>query len=499
MDEPILTMSRVSKSFQTVKVLDNVDFELEAGEVHALVGGNGAGKSTLMKILTGVYGRDGGKIVIDGSEVDIQEPTDASQNGIAMIFQEFSLVPTFTVAQNIFLNREPKTRGGFIDDRAIVRQAQELLDELGQDLDPNSTLVDLGPGYWQITEIAKALSQNAKILIMDEPTAALSAADTQTLFEIIRKLKDNGISLVYISHRMEEILKICDRVSVLRDGSIIATRPSSELTVQELVEYVVGEEVEQGAEWEERDNRTDQTPVLQVKNLSSGGRVNGVSFDLYRGEVLGIAGLMGSGRSETTRAIFGIDPIDAGEILIDGKERSIKKPRDAMRAGLALVPEDRRTQGLVLDHTVKSNINLPILPKLKKGVFIDDSKGTEIAEEYVEELDIKTDSINKTIALLSGGNQQKVVLAKWLAESPDILLLDEPTLGIDIKAKTEIVHLVRSLADQGRAILMISSEFSELLAVCDRVLILGSGKVTKELSRKEITSEEVLEQAVQEV
>ena len=370
MDEPVLRMSQISKSFQSVQVLDKVDFELEVGEVHALVGGNGAGKSTLMKILTGVYRRDEGQIAIEGSDVNIEEPADARQNGIAMIFQEFSLVPTLTVAQNIFLNREPKTSGGFIDDQEIVRQAQELLDELGQDLDPNSTLVNLGPGYWQITEIAKALSQDARILIMDEPTAALSGANTETLFEIIRKLKNDGISLVYISHRMEEILTICDRVSVLRDGDIIATRPSSELTVEELVQYVVGEEVEQGFEWEERDNQTDQTPILQVKDLSSGDRVNGVSFDLYRGEVLGVAGLMGSGRSEMTRAIFGIDPIDSGEIVVDEEEQSIREPQDAMRAGLALVPEDRRTQGLVLDHTVKANINLPVLPQMKRGVFI---------------------------------------------------------------------------------------------------------------------------------
>ncbi|MFC4766310.1 sugar ABC transporter ATP-binding protein [Effusibacillus consociatus] len=492
-------MSQISKSFNGIKVLNSVDFELRRGEVHALMGGNGAGKSTLMKILTGVYQGDEGQIFIDGSEVSIQQPNDAKENGVSMIFQEFSLVPTLTVAQNIFLTREPRNNLGFIDEKECIRQTEQLLNELNVNIDRNIPVEQLGVGYWQMTEIAKALSQNTKILIMDEPTSSLTKNETEVLFELIDKLKAKGISIIYISHRMDEIFRICDRITILRDGKHVMTSPCSELTMETVIQHIVGGNLEHAFEWKDRNYQRNQEPVLQVRNLTSGRRVNGVSFDLYRGEILGIAGLMGSGRSEMVRAIFGIDPIDSGEILMNSQKLSIKKPEDAIKAGIALVPEDRRMQGLILDHSVKDNILLPILSNIKKGMFIDDAKGNQIASEFVTRLNIKTDNIFKTSRLLSGGNQQKIVLAKWLANSPEILILDEPTIGVDIGAKTEIIEIIRSLADSGKAIIVISSELPELLALSDRVIVLNEGRVTKEMDRKEIASEEVLQHAIQVV
>ncbi|GAX92015.1 sugar ABC transporter ATP-binding protein [Effusibacillus lacus] len=497
MEKPVLKMSQISKSFNGIKVLDKVDFELRSGEVHALMGGNGAGKSTLMKILTGVYELDEGEITINGSRVTIKQPSDAKENGISMIFQEFSLIPTLTVAQNIFLSREPKNKFGLIDDQECLRLTEELLIELNVNIDPNTPVEQLGVGYWQMTEIAKALSQDTKILIMDEPTSSLTKNETEVLFQMINKLKDKGIAIIYISHRMDEIFRICERITILRDGKRVITAACSELSLESVIQHIVGGNLEHAFEWKDRNYQRNQEPILQVRDLVSGQRVNGVSFDLYRGEILGIAGLMGSGRSETVRALFGIDPIDGGEIVINGRQQSIKKPQDAIKAGIALVPEDRRMQGLILDHSLKDNTLLPILSSVKKGPFIDEQKANQIAQEFVQRLNIKTDSIFKTSRLLSGGNQQKIVLAKWLATSPDILILDEPTIGVDIGAKTEIIEIIRSLADSGKAIIVISSELPELLALSDRVIVLHGGKVTKEMYRREIRSEEALQHAIQ--
>lgn len=497
MENSILYMSQISKSFNGIKVLDNVNFELKAGEVHALMGGNGAGKSTLMKILTGVYQLDEGKIFIDGSEVSIKETNAARKNGISMIFQEFSLIPTLSVAQNIFLTREPRSGRGFIDDKECIRRARELLAELNVAIEPTMPVEQLGVGYWQMTEIAKALSQETKILIMDEPTSSLTKNETEILFEFVNKLKAKGISIIYISHRMDEIFRICDQITILRDGKHVLTSPCSELTLEGVIQHIVGGNFEKAFEWKERSYTGDTSTILQVKDLSAGDRVKGISFELHRGEILGVAGLMGSGRTEMARALFGIDSIDGGEILINGEERTIRSPREAIAAGVALVPEDRRMQGLVLDHNVKDNMLLPILSRLKKGLFVDDEKGNEIANKLVDRLNIKTDDIFKTSSMLSGGNQQKIVLAKWLANSPEILILDEPTIGVDIGAKTEIIDIIRGLADSGKAIIVISSELPELLAVSDRIIVLKDGRVTKELKRKEIRSEEELEHAIQ--
>ncbi|MGG1290611.1 sugar ABC transporter ATP-binding protein [Bacillus smithii] len=497
MEQPMLLMKNISKSFNGIKVLDSVHFSVNKGEVHALMGGNGAGKSTLMKILTGVYTLDQGEIYIEGEKVSIQSPDDARKNKISMIFQEFSLIPTLTVAQNIFLTRESKTSFGLLDDKECVKKTEQLLKELEVDLDPNEVVGNLGVGYWQMTEIAKALSHEAKILIMDEPTASLTKKETEVLFSFINKLKAKGYSIIYISHRMDEIFEICDRITILRDGKHVATEDCKEIDLATVIQHIVGSEVDKAFEWKERSYSKHATPVLEVKRLSSGTKVKDVSFKIFPGEILGVAGLMGSGRSEMVRSIFGIDPQDNGEILVNGKKRSIKSADDAIKAGIALIPEDRRIQGLVLEHSVKENLILPILSKLKKGWFIDEKKANEIAISFVKKLNIKTDDIFKTANLLSGGNQQKIVLAKWLANDPTVLILDEPTIGVDIVAKTEIIDVIRHLADSGKAILVISSELSELLAVSDRVIVMHEGTIVKELNRKEIHSEEELQHAIQ--
>ena len=497
MDPGAVRMTGISKSFSGIRVLHGVNFDLRKGEVHALVGGNGAGKSTLMKILQGVYTPDEGQITVDGQPVEIRSPKDARALGIGMIFQEFSLIPTLTVAQNIFLGYEPRGSGGLIDDRASVRQARQLFAEMGEEIDPNARMMDLGTGYWQLTEIAKALAQDARVLIMDEPTSSLTATEAHLLFALVQRLKKRGISIIYISHRMDEIFRITDRITVLRDGRHILTENTAALTMNRVIDAIVGKTMEQAFEWRERSVDRSVAPLLQVRNLSAGKRVQDVSFDLFPGEILGLAGLMGSGRSELARAIFGIDRIDKGQILIRGERVDIGGPEEAISAGVSLVPEDRRIQGLVLDHSVKNNLLLPLLDRLDHVGIIDDRRGDRMAGSIVDDLSIKTGSIGTTVRLLSGGNQQKVVIGKWLATEPEILIMDEPTAGVDIQAKTEILGVIRALADRGKGIIVISSELVELLAVSDRLLVLRDGHVVREIDRREIGTEEELHRAVQ--
>lgn len=492
-------MSGISKSFNGVQVLHGVDFELRAGEAHALMGGNGAGKSTLMKILTGVYQLDAGAIEINGKPVTIATTSDAKMNGVSMIFQEFSLIPTLTVAENIFLNSEPKTKLGFIDDAACREKAKKLLGDLNVDLDPDTPVEQLGVGYWQLTEIAKALSYDTNILIMDEPTSSLTKNETEFLFQLIDRLKQRGMAIIYISHRMDEIFRVCDRVTILRDGRHCLTEACANVPMDTVIEHIVGGQVGEAFEWVERSYDTGAEPLLQVEKLNAGNRVKNVSFKLYPGEIIGIAGLMGSGRTELVRALFGIDRADSGQIRICGQQKEIRSPAEAMAAGIALVPEDRRMQGLVLEHSVKDNMMLTILSKLRKGLFLDEKKSADIAESFVRKLSIKTDNIDKTSGLLSGGNQQKIVIAKWLAINPDILILDEPTIGVDIGAKTEIVKIIREFADSGKAVIVISSELVELLAVSDRLLVMQQGEIKKQMHRKEIHTEEELQHAIQSI
>ena len=500
MTPPAVRMSAISKSFSGIRVLDDVDFELQPGEIHALAGGNGAGKSTLMKILVGVYTLDSGCFEVDGEQVHFSSIQDARAAGVGMVFQEFSLVPTLTVAQNVFLTREARGLAGLLDDRESERRTREVFRTMDVDLDPRRTLDELPTAYWQLTEIAKALSQDARVLIMDEPTAALAKTEAQQLFELMRRLKEQGIAIVYISHRMEEIFEISDRVTVLRDGRKVLTEETSKLTMGDVIDHIVGRKLEQAIEGKHRDDVPAGAEILlEVRGLASGTRLAGIDLQLREGEVLGLAGLMGSGRSELARAIFGIDRFDAGEIIVRGRLVAIHGTDDAIAAGIALIPEDRRLQGLVLDHTVKQNFLLPLLRRLTRGGFVDDRKADRLAESFIKRLAIHLRSIDQPIRLLSGGNQQKVVIAKWLATEPQILIMDEPTAGVDIGTKGEIVNVIRAFASAGNGVIIISSELPELLAVSDRVLIVRDGRVERTLARQEIPTEEALHRAVQGV
>jgi ribose transport system ATP-binding protein len=498
MSVPAVEMRGIEKGFNGTPVLKGVDFTLARGEVHALAGGNGAGKSTLMKILQGVHRKDAGVIRIGGREVDFSSTADAEAAGVGMVFQEFSLVPTLSVARNIFLNHEPR-RFRMIDDKAMIRRAGEILQGMGVDLDPRAEVQTLPTGYWQLTEIAKALALDAKVLIMDEPTASLTKTESEALFELIGRLKAQGVGIVYVSHRMEEVYRICDRITVLRDGGVVLSDAVADLSPEQIVAAIVGREVD-ALEWVERPAATkDTTPLLEVRNLTAANGVTGMSFTLHAGEILGLAGLMGSGRTELAKLIFGIDRPTSGEILLRGEPAGITNPRIAIAKGIALVPEDRRLQGLVLDHSVRENLLLPLLPGLNRGPLVDDRRGDGLAAGLIERLQIKLASAKRPVRLLSGGNQQKVVIAKWLGRDPDVLILDEPTAGVDIGTKSEIIQRIRELADSGKAVIVISSELAELLAVSDRVLVLRNGTVTDDLDRRDIDDEESLQLAIQGV
>lgn len=479
-------MTGIRKSFGGISALAGVDLVVASGSIHALLGENGAGKSTLLKILRGVQPPDGGEIVIGGKPMTAFTPEGARSLGVGMIFQEMSLIPTLTVAQNIFLTREPRRGRLLLDDKAANRAADVLLQQLGLEVDPRTIVERLSTGQKQMTEIAKAISQNARVLIMDEPTSALSTAEVERLFTFLRGIRERGTAVIYVSHKMDEIQQIADAVTILRDGRHIITRPLADLTLDSIIEHIVGRRVNAFA-WKARHVDRGQEPLLRIRNLSGMQKPNEVSFELYPGEVLGIAGLMGAGRSEMARAICGIDP-RAGEVRL--RDRTVKpgSTRAAIGAGLALIPEDRRTQGLILEHSVLSNLSLPTIDRLSARGFVDDRRARSMAEGLVSRLRVKLGAITAPVRLLSGGNQQKVVLGKWLAADPAVLILDEPTAGVDIGSKAEIVELIRALADSGRGIIMISSELAELLSVSDRILVMHGGRITRVLSRAEINS-----------
>ncbi len=496
----VVEMRSISKGFNGVSVLKDVSFDVRKGEVHALAGGNGAGKSTLMKILQGVYQADAGEILIGGAPVAINSIQDAKAAGIGMVFQEFSLVPSLTVAQNIFLASEPLGAGGLIDDRASERRAKEVFAEMEVNVDPRAQVSRLGTAYWQLTEIAKALSQNAQVLIMDEPTASLARHESEALFELIDRLKQRGISIIYISHRMDEVYRLADRITILRDGRQLLTEPLSDVTPEQIVEGIVGKKIEGQLAYRERDHVAHEgAPLLEVRGLNAGRRVRDISFSLRPGEILGLAGLMGSGRTELARALFGIDRLDTGEIFIRGKKINLTSSQQAIDAGVALIPEDRRAQGLVLDHSVRDNLLLPLLGQIRRGPLLDSAKGKELSSSLIKKFAVKVAHPHRPVRLLSGGNQQKVVIAKWLGTDPDILILDEPTAGVDIGTKSEILDMIRGLASAGKAVIVISSEYPELLAVSDRVLVLKDGSVIRDIPRSDIADEEYLQLAVQGV
>ena len=490
-------MIGISKSFFGVKVLDDVTFSVAPGEIHALAGENGAGKSTLMKILQGVYTMDSGEIRIAGEKVSIHSFQDARKFGIGMVFQEFSLVPELTVAQNIFLDREHKNRFGFFDERETINQAKLVMEELGLDIDVTAKVSTLGRAYQQLTEIAKAIAGEAKILILDEPTASLAKEEVDALFIVLRQLTARGVSIVYISHRMDEIYQICNRITVLRDGKKIAVSDLREITPQGIIAHITGRKDVEMLSHQGKDISRSSAPIFEAEDIQVGNRVNNVSFKLYPGEVLGLAGLMGSGRTELVRAIFGLDKKNSGSIKIEGNEVRIKSPLDAMNNGIAFIPEDRRRQGLVMEHSVKQNILATNLSSLSHLSFLNFSKINQVVQDAITDFEVRPAEANREVRLLSGGNQQKVVIAKWMATKPKIVLMDEPTVGVDIGTKVEIMKLVRSFADEGKAVILISSELPELLSVCDRILVIRKGQIAEDLERQEIRDEDHLQMIVQ--
>ena len=493
---PIISLKNVHKSFGGVSVLNGVDFDLQKGSVHALVGQNGAGKSTMMKILTGVYTCDSGDIYIDGSKVKMNSYSDAVSHGISLIFQELSLIPTLTVAENIFLNREI-LEGPFLDKKSMERKAHKLLQSLDIDVDVHSRVEDLDVGVCQMIEIAKALSVNAKVLILDEPTASLSEKETAHLFTLINSLKQRGVSMIYISHRMAEIFKICDTITVLRNGSIVTTKPTRDYSLTGLIEDMIGRKTAAlTTADEELASKCTGRPLMTVEHLNCGSRLKDVSFELREGEVLGLAGLMGSGRTEVVESLFGLNKDASGQVTINGQPYEIKGVRHAIDSGLALIPEDRRREGLVLMHSVEENLIVPIFDKLKRGLLLESKKVADIAERSISDMAIKTHSRKTPAFNLSGGNQQKIVVGKWLNSAPSVLLLDEPTAGVDVGSKREIIDKVRDFVGENRAALFISSDILELISACDRFIVFYDGKVTATYDRSEIT-EEVLQYAIQ--
>jgi ribose transport system ATP-binding protein len=485
-------MQGIRKAFPGVVALDGVSLEVRAGEVHVLLGENGAGKSTLMKILSGALGKDAGEIRLGGEPVSIAGPRDAHERGIRIIYQELTLVPHLSVAENISLGREPG-RFGLVDRRAQDRDARERLGRLGVAIDPRTLVGELGVARQQMVEVAKALTGEPRIIIMDEPTSALTTTEIGELFATIERLTARGVAVVYISHRMEEVTRVGHRVTVLRDGRHVATRRIDEVTVPELVKLMVGRDV---TEHFPRRRVPPGEEILRAEGLSRAGVLHDVSFVLRRGEVLGVAGLMGAGRTELARILAGADRPDAGRVILRGQPVSVRGPRDAIRRGLALLPEDRKTQGLVLGLPVRANVALPSTPRLARFGVVDAAAETALAQRQVDELRIRTPGLGQRVVNLSGGNQQKVVLGKWLAADVDVLLMDEPTRGIDVAAKVEIYELMNRLTAEGKAILMISSELPEVMGMSDRILVLCRGRLAAELEARGATQEQVLAAAL---
>lgn len=491
-ERPLLEMRGIGKSFPGVRALDGVNLTLQRGEVLALLGENGAGKSTLIKILGGAHVADEGLVFIEGGSAHLSCPSDANALGIGVIFQEFNLVPGLTARENIFLGRE---RGlGFVQKSTERRRAQELFAQIGVDVPVEARCGDLSVAQQQIVEIAKALSQDARLIVMDEPSAALTPNEVDRLFDIIRDLKAKGIGVIYISHRLDEIFEIADRITVLRDGQHVGDTMVSETSRQRLIEMMVGREIED--EFPKHDHEIRATR-LEVRGLSCVDSVQKVSLDVRSGEILGITGLVGAGRTELARLIFGADRAHAGTVLLDGKTLRIFHPRDAIRAGICLLTEDRKSQGLVLGMSVRENFGLPNLPEFSSLGFVDRRRERDIFSKYITRLQIKTPSQEQLAKNLSGGNQQKIVLAKWLQRNAEVIIFDEPTRGIDVGSKYEIYMLMSDLARQGKAIIMISSELPEILGMSDRIIVMHEGRITGEIDDvRSATQEQIMELAV---
>jgi ribose transport system ATP-binding protein len=489
---PLLQMRGICKQFPGVKALDDVSFDLARGEVHVLLGENGAGKSTLMRVLSGACARDAGDVLIEGQPATLHSPRDAQRLGISTIYQEFNLVPHLSAAENIYLGREPRRWGGVINRASLMADASRMLEALGTSIDPRSRVSDLSVAEQQMVEVAKALSLDARILIMDEPTSALTESEIDQLFAAIGRLTAQGVSVIYISHRMEELARIGTRATVMRDGRYIATMPLP-APIPELVRLMADRDV---ADHFPAPTRTRGPELLRVEHVSREPRLRDVSFTLHRGEILGVAGLLGAGRTELARVITGADVAESGQVLLNGRRLRLRAPSDAIRAGIGLVPEDRKRHGFVPGQSVAANIALPQLPRLSRAGVVDRGRERSVAARWIEHLRIKTPTQQTLVVTLSGGNQQKVVLGKWLAAGADVLVVDEPTRGIDVAAKMEIYQLLDRLAAKGAAILMISSELPEILGMSDRVLVMHQGRLQAVFDRREATQARVLNAAL---
>jgi galactofuranose transport system ATP-binding protein len=488
---PILEVRRVTKRFPGVLALDDVSFELRPGEVHALVGENGAGKSTLIKVITGVYKPDDGQVHFKGEEVSFSDPRESQAVGISTIYQEINLIPLLSVAQNIFLGREPRNRLGIIDVESMNREAAEILERYGIRADVTAPLRSLGLGAQQMVAIARAISVDTRAVIMDEPTSSLEAREVETLFGVIRQLREEGVGVIYVSHRLGELYEICDSVTILRDGRVVHAGELAELSRLQLIAYMLGRELaeveEEGATGFGEEHEAAREPVLEVQGLTQRPRLREITFDVRPGEVVGLAGLLGAGRTETAKAIFGAEPLDSGSVRVGGEDLRTGSPGAAIKAGIAFLPEDRKSEGIIPDLSVKENIVAAALPRLTHAGLVSEKEQDELVDRFIQSLGIKASSPDQPVRELSGGNQQKVLLARWLCMNPKVLILDEPTRGIDVGAKAEIQKLVDDLAVEGLGVILISSELEEITEGSDRVVALRDGAVVGVLSGEEIT------------
>ena len=502
MGEVILTMKDIDKSFPGVHALDHVNFEVKRGEVHALMGENGAGKSTLMKVLTGIYQKDSGSITYKGQEIEFHNTKEAQDAGVVIVHQELNMVGDLTVAQNIFIGREPK-KGFRIDDKKMIEDSKKLFQDLNIEIDPREKMNNLTVGKQQMCEIAKAISHKAEVIIFDEPSAALTEKEIADLFEIIRDLRKKDLGIVYISHRMDEIKVITDRVTVMRDGGYVGTLITAESSKEDIINMMVGRVIYEDPK-EHSMVAPDAPVVLKVEHLNAGKMVQDVSFELRKGEILGFSGLMGAGRTETARALFGADPKQSGKISVMGKdgqlrEVTINSPQDAVKYGIGYLSEDRRRYGVVVQKSVTENTTLATMEEYTSGLMINKGKEKKVTERYIKELATKTPSPDQLVVNLSGGNQQKVVIAKWLTRDSDILIFDEPTRGIDVGAKNEIYKLMNKLAAEGKSIIMISSEMTEVLRMSDRIIVMCEGRVTGDIDISEATQEHIMNKATRNI
>lgn len=493
-DDYLLEMNNISKEFPGVKALDNVIFKLKKGEVFAIVGENGAGKSTLIKILSGSYKNDSGEIIMEGNKVELRGPLDAINLGINTVYQETSLVPDITIAENIFLGRQPVKAGG-IQWKKMFDDAQKILNDLSIDLNPRSIVSTLSVGQQQLVEIAKAFSREVKIIIMDEPTASITQEDTENLFNIIRKIVKIDTAVIYISHKLKELFQIAEMVTILRDGKTVTTMKVSETNESDIVKYMIGRDI--GDIFGGKSFSATEEVILEAKNITRKGFFKNISFSLKKGEILGFSGLVGAGRSEIVRSIFGLDRLDSGEIYIEGKKVRVNNSTDGIYKGIAFVSEDRRIESIIPGFTVRENVTILLLKRVLSGIgLISKRKESDIAKKFVAEFDIKTPSIEQLVMNLSGGNQQKVALAKCLSTNPKVLILDEPTKGIDVGAKKEIHTLIKELAKSGKGIIMVSSELPEIIGMCHRVIVIREGRLVKEFKDNELKEENIMHASV---